>query len=141
MCHTSQPLISLQCCTQHRTGIAEVMGSNPVGASEFLFLGNCEDHFHFYSKGTIILTHPLINQSCKPSFGKLMSFDCLEEFPCEIMRGCNKVIKCLERTSEGSGRGRGDFDWNFLSLRLVLRQQQLIHTNNSNSRITKQCIK
>ena len=27
--------------------LAEVMGSNPIGASEF-FLG-CEDHFHLYS--------------------------------------------------------------------------------------------
>ena len=39
---------------EHRTGITEVMGSNPVEASDF-FLGsvcnllhNCEDHFHFY---------------------------------------------------------------------------------------------
>ena len=50
---------------EHCTGITEatVMGSNPVGASEF-FLGficnciifilhNCEDHFHLYSLSTV----------------------------------------------------------------------------------------
>ena len=40
---------------EHRTGIAEVMGSNPVGASEFFLLKllhNFEGHFHFYSLST-----------------------------------------------------------------------------------------
>ena len=42
---------------EHRTGIAEVMGSNPVEAQFFSGLSlqllklfhNSEDHFHFYS--------------------------------------------------------------------------------------------
>ena len=47
---------------EHRTGITEVMGSNPIGASEF-FLGficnwlnvlrNCKDHFHLYSLSSV----------------------------------------------------------------------------------------
>ena len=38
---------------EHRTGIAEVMGSNPIEASDFFselsLLHNCKDQFHFYT--------------------------------------------------------------------------------------------
>ena len=45
---------------EHRISIAEAMGSNPVEASDFFFLGflcNCEDHFHFYSLSTYIWSY------------------------------------------------------------------------------------
>ena len=48
---------------EYRICIAEVMGSNPVEASEFVsglpnlqllqLLHNCEDHFHFYSSSVV----------------------------------------------------------------------------------------
>ena len=74
---TKTPYISFAKLLEHRTGIAEVMGTNPVGASGFflgficnyssLILHNCEDLF-LYSLSAVHSRRAHWNQS--PYFSK-----------------------------------------------------------------------
>ena len=59
-----------QLVEQH-IGIVEVMGSNPVGASDYSpglslqllkLLHNCEDHFHFYSLSAVHIYMHIISK-------------------------------------------------------------------------------
>ena len=104
---------------EHRTGIAEVMGLNPVGASEFFlgficnclsYLHNCEDHFNLYSL-TAVQSYDLyhIHITSKP-YGRHLSESCIE-FQCTL-RWNPEVFLCMNecKAKTQNTRTSGSFE-------------------------------